>query len=59
MPDKLVALLFYITKAIEQTSKFTEVIAKFRQKKINGCMPKTVVSSNFKAHQLGLAGLIS
>ena len=46
----------YITKAIEQTSKFTEGHAKSREQKIISCMPKAAVLPNFKAHQLGLAG---
>ena len=44
-----------ITKSIEQTSKFTEANAESRTKKYTSCMPKTAVSPNFKAHQLGLA----
>ena len=46
-------------KVIKQTSKFTQDITKSRQKQkkeITNCMPKTAVSPNFKAHQLGLAG---
>ena len=44
-----------ITKSIEQTSKFTEANVESRTKKYTSCMPKTAVSPNFKAHQLGLA----
>ena len=36
-----------------QNSQKTMVKAK--QKQITHCMPKTAVSPNFKAHQLGLA----
>ena len=43
-----------ITKSIEQTSKFTEANAESRTKNTS-CMPKTAVSPDFKAHQLGLA----
>ena len=46
----------YTTKAIEQTLKFTKGHAKGREQKITSCMPKTAVSPNFTAHQLGLAG---
>ena len=42
----------YITKAIEQTSKFTEGHAKSREQKISSCMPKTAVLPKFKALQL-------
>ena len=48
----------YITKAIEQTSKFTWAITKSRQK-ITSCLPKTAVSPNFMAHQLAYSTPLS